>query len=60
MESDLSWSRDCIISEISRTAAVAANQPSPAKAASETTSATFQIKTLRFMSQLSLAYERRY
>ena len=29
MEADLSWSRKCQISEISRVAAVAANTPNP-------------------------------
>ena len=31
IELDLSWSRKCVISKISRTTAVAANPPNPAK-----------------------------
>ena len=37
IELDLTWSKDCMISEISRIAAVAANRPDPVRAATETT-----------------------
>ena len=43
IELDLSWSRKCVISEISRTAAIAANPPNPAREKTKTNSATFQI-----------------
>ena len=39
----LSWARICIISEISRTATVAANPPNPARAATKTDSETFHV-----------------
>ena len=39
----LSWARICIISEISRTATVAANPPNPARAATRTDSETFHV-----------------
>ena len=54
---DFSRSKNCVISEVSRAAAVAANPnanpPVPAAASTTTTSATFQIM-LNCMSQLSL------
>ena len=40
-EPELSWTKDCIISEISQTAAVSRNWRNPAKAAPETATATF-------------------
>ena len=43
MELDLSWSRKSVISEISRTAAVVANPPNPAREGTKTNSAAFQI-----------------
>ena len=55
MELDLSWLLNCVISEISKTAAVVANpnSNSPVKAGEATliTRATFQTKLI--MSQLS-------
>ena len=42
IELELSWSRKCVVSTISETPAVAANQPSAAREATETTGATFQ------------------
>ena len=43
IELDLSWSKDCITSEISRRAAMASHLPNPARPAKETTNATLQI-----------------
>ena len=43
IEFDFSWSKECKISKLSRTAAVAVNPPNPAKEVTETNSATFQI-----------------
>ena len=42
IELELSWSRKCVVSTISETPAVAANQPSAAREATERTGATFQ------------------
>ena len=51
IELDLSWSRNCIISEISRTAAVGgnadANPPVPAGEATLITGTTFQINNTK-------------
>ena len=44
----MSWSENCVIFEISRTAEVAANLPNTARRATETTGATFEIKTAKF------------
>ena len=46
-ELDLSWSKECIISEISRPAAVAANTPHTDRVATETNGATFQINNTK-------------
>ena len=40
IELDLSWSKECIIPELSRTATVATNPPYPAGEAAETNSST--------------------
>ena len=49
LELDFSRSRrNCIIFETSRTTSVAANPPNPGRAATETTSATFQISNAKF------------
>ena len=42
IELDLLWSINCVISEISRTIALAANPPNPARAEVETTNPKFQ------------------
>ena len=42
-EIHLSWLINCVISKISQTLPVAANQSNPAREVTETTSATFQI-----------------
>ena len=47
IELTLSWSKNCIISEISRTAAVSANPPNLARAEMSTTSALFQINSAK-------------
>ena len=49
---DLSWSRYCIISAVSRTPAVPAIPPVPAVQATQTTGATFELATQSFMFQL--------
>ena len=46
---ELSWSRNCIISEISRTAEVAVNPHNPARRATETTGAIFKIKNIMLL-----------
>ena len=47
IELDLTWSRNCMTSEISRTDALAANPHNPARAATDTTGATFQINSTK-------------
>ena len=51
IELDLSWSKECIISEISKTSRIPgnadANLPVPAVAAIQTTGATFQINNAK-------------
>ena len=51
IELDLSWSKDCILSELLKTAAVVANpaayRPALAKRATSTTSQTFQINSTK-------------
>ena len=45
IELDLSWSKECIVSERSITSAIAGNLPTPAR---QTTGATFQINKAKF------------
>ena len=45
---DLSWSKDFIISEISRTPEIDAYSPAPVVTATETNNATFQINNAKF------------
>ena len=47
IELDLLWCRNCVITQILRTAAVAANPTNPASAATETTVATFQVNNTK-------------
>ena len=47
IELDLSWSRNCVITETLRTAAVAANPTNSASAVTETTGATFQLNNTK-------------
>ena len=51
IELDLSWSKDCVISKISRTPEVApnsdANPPIAARAATQTSGTTFQINSTK-------------
>ena len=47
IELDMSWLRNCVISEISRTAEVAANPPKLSRRESETTGATFKMKNAK-------------
>ena len=47
IELDLSWSKESIISEISKTAAVAANPPNPAREVTERNSSTFQENNIK-------------
>ena len=60
LELDLSWSKECIISEISITPAIAgtprANSTVPAVAARQATAATFQINNAKlFVSVVTLS-----
>ena len=56
IELDLSWSRDCIISKISKTSAVPANPPVTAVEATETVRATFQINIAKlYVSVVTLS-----
>ena len=56
IELDLSWSRYCIISEISRTSAVSANLPVLAVEATHTTGATFQTNNAKlYVSAVTLS-----
>ena len=48
IELDLSWSRYCIISKISRRPAVPANPPAAPAEATKTTGTTFQINNAKF------------
>ena len=45
IDHDLSWSKYCVIFEILRADAVAANRPNPAREVIETSGATFQINS---------------
>ena len=47
IELELSWSRNCVISEISRTNAVAANPLNSVREESKTTGATFHINSIK-------------
>ena len=54
---DLTWSNYPIISQISRTAGVAANPPNPASEPTEITSATFQITSVElYVLVVTLSY----
>ena len=56
IELDLSWSRDCIISKISKTPAVPANPPVTAVEATETVGAAFQINIAKlYVSVVTLS-----
>ena len=46
-ELELSWSKECILSKISRTVTVAVNLPNPARKARETNNAIFQINNAK-------------
>ena len=49
---NLKWSKNCVLSEISRTAAIVANLPNPAREATETTRVTFQIDSTKLHTQV--------
>ena len=53
IELDLTWSKDWMISEISRIAAVAANPPDPVRAAVETTRTTFQTNSTKLYAHVA-------
>ena len=52
IELDLIWSKDCVLSQMLRTAAVSANSPSPAREAIQTTSAILQINNGKLCVQV--------
>ena len=47
IELDLKWTKNCVISEISKTLAVPVNPPVPAMKATQTTGGTFQINNAK-------------